>query len=118
MARGPVLTQDERDLVALHRAVVEYVRERTRYDPTLLDQREPEMVYFQLDTDTSGCLVVEPEDPNKTRARVCTWASLSKAAGVVDKQREALVALRLERMAASGRHVSRRGRRRAAGVAA
>jgi hypothetical protein len=92
-------TADELAFVALHRSHAAYVRERTRLDPTLEEDRGDESIYIEVDSDGSGRLMVRPEDPDERPLQVCLWLDAASGASIVDGAREALELSRMEREA-------------------
>jgi hypothetical protein len=95
-----VLTTDERALVDMHRAFRAYVFERMRLDPTLDEPRAEEHT-LELHPDTSGRIVVEPDDPNENRFSVASWHMLQEAPAAVEAARADLETARRAREGAA-----------------
>lgn len=118
-----VLTDYERHLVALRRAVIEYGRERYRFDSGREVVRD-EMVSIELDNDGSGTLLVGSVGRRK-KSILLTWHALDAchcktcagktAADLVNEARSALELRRFERDRPGIKRFGdpRRGRKRA-----
>ena len=110
-------SEAEDALVAMHRALVEYQNERTRFDNTLDEAKPDDEVYVELHTDGSGFLVVDPEDPNEATTRPATWHDIHEARPAIDRLTRRLIEereAREQRTQRSRPGDPRRGRRRPA----
>lgn len=115
-----ILSDDERALVALRRAVVAYGAERARWDAGRDDPHD-ETAYLELHADCSGSLWVDPSGAPSFRVAVfhalgpcsCRECDGRTAAEIVDGLRSAIEMDRIERGGARFGD-PRRGRARAA----
>lgn len=100
-AREVRLDESERAIVLAFRALTAYVREWTRFDPTLDKPRAEGMISLRLEADGSGNAIFTPMRPRTSKRGgdriICTWTSLASAADTIDGARNALEVSRLER---------------------